>query len=156
MSLASLQHAIEAGDSLLLDSTTLIAYLGGGERITPIAQHILEEWVKGGRNSAIVSTVTAMEIHVRPLQIDRARSQHAYDFLTHWPNLHVADVDLPTALQAANLRAFFAFKPPDALVIAGGMMHQVGHLVTNDQRWKRVPSSVVHVCYLGDHTPFPQ
>jgi hypothetical protein len=46
------------------------------------------------------------------------------------------------------------FKPPDALVVASGMLAQVTFHVTNDQTWKRVhgfPNLPLSLCYLGDY-----
>jgi hypothetical protein len=69
VSLASLERSVPPGERILLDTTTLIAYLNRGEQVSPIARHIVEEWVEVGRNGAIVSMVTVMEVLVRPLCI---------------------------------------------------------------------------------------
>jgi hypothetical protein len=68
MSKASLESALPEGERLLLDTTTLIAYLDGGETVSPIATHIVDEFVRTGRNESIVSMVTVMEVLVRPLR----------------------------------------------------------------------------------------
>jgi predicted nucleic acid-binding protein len=155
VSVESLEQVVPPGDRLLLDASTLIAYLNGGEPVTAVARYVVEEMVRTGRNIAMVSAVTAMEILVRPLQAGAPGSQHVYDFLQHWPNLRVIPIDLPVALQGANLRAFFNFRAPDALVAGTGLAHQLGHLVTNDDKWKRIRGPAISVCYLGDHVPFP-
>jgi len=46
-------------------------------------------------------------------------------------------IDLHVAQEAASLRATNNFKTPDALVIATGIVGQVGHLVTNDSEWNK-------------------
>ena len=68
MSLAGLEAALPAGDRILLDTTALAAYLEAAEPAHPVARHVIDSFVAGGRNPAIVSTVTVMEILIRPLR----------------------------------------------------------------------------------------
>lgn len=158
MSLASLEEAIPEGDGILLDTSTLIAYLNAGEAVTPVASHIITDWVGSGRNPAVVSMVAVTEVLYGPL---RAGAEEAYatliEFLTHFPNIRLAPIDLHTAQETAWLRAASSLPPPDALTIASGVMAQAGHLVTNDGRWKKVEPMARHirVVYLEDHLPFP-
>ena len=158
MSRAALERAVPAGDRLLLDAATLVAYLDGGEAVSPVAACVVDEFVRDGRNEGIVSMVTVMELLVRPLRHGRVGYRHALDFLTNFPNLRAAVIDLPVAQEAASLRASHNFRPPDALTIASGLVYQVGHLITNDAAWKTRLAPVrqrVAVCYLADHLPFP-
>ena len=155
MSLQSLQGAIKARVRILLDSTCLIAHLDGGEPASPVATHVIDEMVRRGRNEAIVSMVSVMEVLVRPLQRSLPEYEHALDFLTRFPNLHTKPIDLPVAQEAAGVRATQRLKPPDSLVIATAIVHQVGVLVTNDDRWKRITDDRLQVVYLEDHRPFP-
>jgi predicted nucleic acid-binding protein len=157
VSLASLERAIPPGDRVLLDSTTLIAYLDGGEPVSPLATHVVDELVRPGRNRAIVSMVTVMEVLVRPLRLGPGEPyRHVLDFLTRFPNLAPLAIDLAVAQEAASLRATHRFSSPDALVIATGIVGQVGHLVTNDRDWPsklRPLAGRVAVCFLGSHLP---
>lgn len=79
--------------------------------------------------------VTVMEILVKPLRVAPTGAAHVQDFLTQWSNLTLQAIDLPVAQEAASLRATHNFATPDALVIATGIIGQVGHLVTNDHKW---------------------
>jgi PIN domain nuclease of toxin-antitoxin system len=155
VSLDSLERAIPAGDRLLLDSTTLIAYFDGGEAVSPLATHIVDQLVRPGRNPAIVSMVTVMEVLVRPLRLGPGESyRHVMDFLTRFPHLRPLSIDLAVAQEAASLRATHRFSSPDALVIATGIVGQVGHLVTNDRDWPsklRPLAGRVAVCSLSRH-----
>ena len=159
MSLASLERSIPAGDRVLLDSSALIAYLNGGELVTPVAQHIVDQFVAGGRNSAIVSMATAMEILVRPLRTGvPSHYRHVLDFLRRSPGITAQEIDLDTAYEAARLRADHGFKPADALIVASGLVSQVGHLVTNDDAWTGRLTPLrgrIVVCLLKSHLPFP-
>ena len=158
MSQASLEQTIPAGDRLLLDTTALIAYLNGNEVVSPAAALIIDDFVHGGRNQAVVSTITVMEVLIQPLRRGPGVYSHVLDFLTNYPNLRLIDVDLFVAQEAATQRASHRFPAPDALIIATGLVTQVGHLVTNDAAWKPKLSNLssrINVCHLGDHVPFP-
>jgi len=158
LSLASLEEAIPEGEGLLLDTSTLIAYLNAGEAVTPVASHVITDWVGGGRNPAVVSMVSVTEVLLQPL---RAGAEEAYatliEFLTHFPNMRLAPIDLHTAQEAAWLRVASSLTPPNALIIATGVMAQAGHLVTNDARWKQAEPMArnIRAVYLEDHLPFP-
>jgi predicted nucleic acid-binding protein len=157
VSLANLRQDIRAGDRILLDSSVLIAYLNGGEPTSPVVTHIIDEFLRSGRNTAIISMVTVMEVIVRPLQVSTSTGRHALNFVTHTPNLTPQPIDIHVAHQAARLRAGSNFKTPDALVIATGLVHGVDTLVTNDRRWialQQPPSVQVNVCFLDRYLPF--
>ena len=158
MSKATIDAALSAGERILLDTTTLISYLNKGEPVSPIAAHVIDDLVRSGRNQAIVSTITAMEILVRPLRQGTSEPyQHIMDFLSNFPNLRLLNIDLYVAQEAASLRATYNFPPPDALIIASGILAQVGHLVTNDDEWRKKLGPIsdrISVCHLEDHLPF--
>ena len=152
MSLETLGRLIAAGERLLLDSTALIAYLDGGESVSPVATHIIDHFVRSGRNRAVVSAVTAMEILVRPRRSAMpAGYRHVHDFLRYFPNLRVEPVDFTVAQEAAEIRAGLGFQAPDALVIGTGMTYQVQHLVTNDRQWQQKLTAICKPAFLLAH-----
>lgn len=102
MSRARLERALPVGDRLLLDATTLVAYLDGGEIVSAVASCIVDEFVREGRNEALVSMITVMELLVRPLGHGPTGYRHVLDFLTNFPNLRPVVVDLPVAQEAAS------------------------------------------------------
>ena len=158
MSVASIAQALPAGDRILLDTTALAAYFDTSEAAHSVARHILEEFVASGRNMAVVSMVTAMEILVRPLRATPPGHHTVLAFLDHHPNLEAVSLDLQMAQDAAFLRAAYRFSPPDALIIGTGLACQVAHLVTNDLDWERKLAAVegrISVCTLSRHLPFP-
>ena len=159
MSLTSLERALPDGDCIPVDTRSLIAYLNGGELVSPAASQIIDRNVRDGRNPAVISIVTVIEVLVRPLRLGvREPYEHLIDFLTHFPNLRPVPIDLVVAQEAASLRAARRLSVPDALVVASGLVAQVGRLVTNDQAWRtrlQAINSRIRVCYLGDHLPFP-
>lgn len=154
MSVASLEAELPAGDRLLLDSATLIAYLDGRDAVSSLATHVIDTLVQSGRNSALIAMVSVMEVLVRPLRTSHTHYQHTLDFLQNFANLRPVVIDLPVAQEAASLRAQHNFRAPDALIIASGLVHQVGHLVTNDHQWAAKLQPIrarLRVCLLDDH-----
>jgi len=80
-------------------------------------------------------------------------TSNVMDFLTHFLHLRAAPIDLAVA-QEASVRATQRLKTPDALVVATGLVTQVGLLVANDDHWKTIGDTGVRVLYLEDHLPF--
>lgn len=157
LSRASFERAIAAGDTILLDTSVVIAYLDRSARTSEIAAHLLDLLVATGRNPAMVSAVTVTEVLVRPAQTgDVAHRAAALGFLRHFPGMTVRDVDFAVADQAATLRGRFRLGTPDALVVATGMVAGVATIVSNDQAWSRLPASAIgaKVVLLDDHLPF--
>lgn len=155
MTIESIERDLRDGERLLLDTTSLIAYLDRGEAVSPLAVHVVNELVRTGRNPAIVSMVSVSETLIRPLRLGVTQPyDHLLDFLTQFPNLRPISVDLPVAQEAASLRAAFRLSMADALIVATGIVAQVHHLVTNDADWARRLQPIsgrIKVCLLARH-----
>lgn len=137
MTRSALNRALPAGDRILLDTTALAAYLDASEATHPVVRHIVDDFVASGRNPAIVSMVSVMEILVRPLRNAPPGHHTVLAFLRHHPNFEAIPLDLQMAQEAASLRATHRLSPPDALVISTGIASQVAQLVTNDHAWAK-------------------
>lgn len=139
MRLAALDAAINAGATILIDTSAVLAYLSGSESASAVAASIIDGAVASGRNPAVVSAITVTEALVRPM---RAASPTAVrlvdDFLLHFPNLSVAPVTTAVAREAARIRAATAAPTPDALILATAVSVGASHVVSNDQSWPAV------------------
>jgi predicted nucleic acid-binding protein len=158
VSLSSLLRAIAEGDRVLPDTTVLAAYLDATDATHPVARHVVDELVATGRNPAVVSMVTVMEILVRPMRATPPGHHTVLAFLRTHPNLTCVPVDLQVAQEAAHLRADKKLAPPDALIVATGLAAQVRHLITNDHDWSgklATSSSRITVVQTSSHLPFP-
>lgn len=155
--MASIGKAIPAGDRVLLDTTTLAAYLDESEAVHPVARHVVEQLVGTGRNGAVISMITVMELLIRPMRAKPPGYHTVLAFIRNQPNLSAIDVDLQVAQDAAFLRAAHRFAPPDALVVGTALAAKVGHLVTNDFAWVARLEPMrerIKVCILAQHLPF--
>lgn len=156
MSRSSLERAIPAGAAILLDTSVVVAYLDGSEAVSPVATVVIDEYVRSGRNSAMLSVVSVTEILVRPFAAGPAALALGEAFLLHSPNLEVVPVDLPIAREAARLRADRGLKTPDALILATAALAHVDVVVSNDERWRTAmglgDASPV-LCHLDEHLP---
>lgn len=158
MSEASLLKAISPGDRLLLDTTILAAYLDASDATHPVARYVLDHLVAPGKNPAVASMITVMEILVRPLRAMPPGHHTVLAFLRSHANLDCVPVDLQVAQEAAHLRAAQRFAPPDALIVGTGLAAQVRHLVTNDHNWVSKLASQrarIGVVEASRHLPFP-
>lgn len=121
-----------------LDTAIFIYHFEQNPRYFALTQALLSG-IEAGRWEAVTSTVTVMEIAVRPWQLDRPEVAQAYeDALTHFPNLTVHNVNREVAQQAARLRARYRLHPADALQIATAIVHQATAFVTNDRQLSRL------------------
>lgn len=132
-----IEQIIHTGDRLLLDTTVLAAYLDPTESTHPVARHVVDDLVKTGRNPAVVSMVTVMELLVRPLRASPPGHHTVLAFLRHHANLEAIPFDLQMAQEAAALRATHRLSSPDAFIVATGIASQVAHVVTNDTAWAK-------------------
>jgi predicted nucleic acid-binding protein len=151
---AALGAAIPAGAIVLFDTSAVLAYLSGAEPASAAAASIVDDFVAGGRNRALVSAITLTEALVRPM---RAGSPAAIrlvdDFLVQFPNLRVEPVTIAIAREAARIRAATAAPTPDALILATAAVAGASIVVGNDRSWpslaKRAKLAIV-VIVLAD------
>ncbi|MGQ9804263.1 MAG: type II toxin-antitoxin system VapC family toxin [Anaerolineae bacterium] len=139
-----------AGHPVLgLDTSVFIYHLEAHPRYLPLTM-ILLAGVQAGQWRAVTSTVTLMELTVRPWQLGRAAVAREYEaLLVHFPHLTVADVTRDVARRAAQLRAIYSLRPADALQVATALVHGATVFVTNDRSLARL-SPVLDVVLLDD------
>jgi len=139
-----------AGHAVIgLDTSIFIYHLAAHPRYQPLTQELLAG-IQVGRQTAITSTVTVMELTVRPWQIGRPAVGREYEtLLVHFPHLTLADVTRDVARRAAQLRARHRLRPADALQVATALVHGATAFVTNDRRLRRL-KPVLDIIILDD------
>jgi predicted nucleic acid-binding protein len=132
-----------------LDTPIFIYFLEDHPRYGPLAQ-ITINGIEKGKWQGVTSTITLMEITVRPWQMGREAAAREYEaILVHFPNLSVVDVDRNVARAAAQLRAKYKITPPDALQVAASLSFGAKAFLTNDRRLSKL-QDLMDILVLDD------
>jgi predicted nucleic acid-binding protein len=133
-----------------LDTSIFIYFFEANERYGPLAQ-ITINGIEKGKWQGVTSTITLMEITVRPWQMGRESAAREYEaILVHFPNLSIVDVDRTVARAAAQLRAKYNVTPPDALQVAASLSFGAKAFLTNDRRLARL-QELLDILVLDDY-----
>ena len=138
----ALSTAIKPGTTMLLDTNVLIAYLADGQAISRAAKVLVDDWMHAGRNQAIVSMISVMELLVGPSRAGYDDSPYR-EFLNFYPHLTLHEVTFEIARTAAQIRAKTNARTPDSLIIATGIIAKADYLVTNDSAWTTYAENVL-------------
>jgi predicted nucleic acid-binding protein len=127
-----------SGQKIMLDTAPLIYYI---EDIEPYASSLqsLFDAISTGRNMAVTSVVTLIEVLTKPIQdgkSDLAKQFRVY--LTGSKNLELMSVTQEIGEQAAHLRAKYRLRIPDAIQVATALVSGSSILLTNDRSLKKV------------------
>lgn len=100
--------------------------------------------IQSGKSRGIASELTLHELLVRPLKLELPEVADEYELLlSSFPNLTLSPVTRPVLLKAAELRAVYGFRTPDAIIIATALINRATLLITNDMKWKRLKELTV-------------
>jgi predicted nucleic acid-binding protein len=132
-----------------IDTPVFIYHLEAHPQYAPFTQAFFLG-LEQGQWRGVTSTITLMEINVRPWQAGREDVARKYEaLLVHFPNLEIADINRDVARLAAQLRARFNLRPPDALQVAASLSYGATLFLTNDQRLARL-QPVLEIAVLDD------
>lgn len=146
--MGKLTQALGTHARIGLDSCVFIYHLERHPGYLAATQELLTG-VESGRWEAITSTITLMELTVRPWRLER--SDVAWDYegaLVQFPHLRLMDVTRGVAREAAQLRARHNLRPADAILAATALIHDATVLVTNDRDFSRLDA--LDVLLLSD------
>jgi len=132
-----------------LDTSVFVYFLENNPQYAPLAQ-ITIKGIEDGKWQGVTSTITLMEITVRPWQLGNETAVREYEaVLVHFPNLTIVDVDRNVARAAAQLRARYKVSPPDALQVAASIAYGANAFLTNDKRLLKL-EDVIDVIVMDD------
>ena len=121
-----------------LDSNILIYLLEAHPQCQDICKKIFTS-IESGHNSGVCSTVSLLEILVQPYRNnDDETVNRCYGLLTTYPHLSWVELSVGIADLAAQLRARYRLKTPDAIVLATAMDSGATGFIANDAQLKRV------------------
>lgn len=134
----SIKSLLEKHPVIGIDTMAFIYHLEENHRYLPFT-NVLFEMVENGAVKGVTSVVTMMEILVKPKQEKNEQAIEEYKFtLQTFPNLKIKPIDFGIAEKAAELRAVYGIKPPNALQIAASLDEGAKAFVTNDEKLEQV------------------
>jgi predicted nucleic acid-binding protein len=115
-----------------------IYQLEANERYVALTHYIFE-WLEGSGHAAITSTITMTELLLQPYRLqNRQLLDEYYGLLSRYTHLDWIPPDLKVADIAAQLRARYKLKTPDAVQAATAVYGRATAFITNDAVFKRV------------------
>jgi predicted nucleic acid-binding protein len=123
-----------------MDTSVFIYHLKANESYSALTKSGFSS-LEGGKWRGITSVITLMEISVHPWRMGREDIARKYEtLLMNFPNLQVVEIDRDVARLAAQLRARYEIRPPDALQVAACLAKGAQGFITNDRRLSALQS----------------
>lgn len=120
------------------DTAPIIYFIEAHPRYEALVSRIFG-LVEGGSLSGVTSTITLTEVLVQPFLLKDSKLQQEYrDLLLQSDHFEVAPIDAVMAELAADLRARYGLRTPDALQIAAALSSGCEAFLTNDAKLQRV------------------
>lgn len=125
--------------SIALDSAIFIYFIERHPEWLSIVRPIFHLAADGERD-LVTSELSLAEVLVVPYRIgDFALAERYEALLTRSRRVSVVPIDRPLLRAAAQLRARYGLKTPDALQIAAALASGSTSFVTNDRRLPKIP-----------------
>ena len=136
------------GKILFLDTSPLIYFIEGHTAYQRLLLNLFSS-IDEGDFSFITSTVTLLEVLVKPLKDNRQDIVNQYtDILTSANGIDIFDINIAVSKEAAKLRAKYSLRTPDAIQLSTAIIYGADFFLTNDIRLKLV--SEVKVLVLSE------
>lgn len=108
----------------------------------------LFEAATAGERELVTSAVTLLEVLIIPYRVGNLALAERYEaVLSRSRGLLMVDIDRDVLRAAAQIRAVYGTRPPDAIQLASATLHRCSSFVTND---RRLPDAGIRVIQLRD------
>jgi predicted nucleic acid-binding protein len=122
-----------------LDTQVFIYFIEEEKRFLPLVKPVFET-IDHGDLAGVTSGLSLMEVLVVPYRSGNSALADRYEsLLTNSRGLRFIEVDRRLLKAAAQLRAAFKLKPPDAIQVAAALVGNCSSFLTNDRRIPAVP-----------------
>ncbi len=136
--MTALGEALAGVARLGMDTAPVIYYVEEHARYLSLVAPVFDA-IDNGALEAVTSVITLTEVLVHPLQRNASELQSEYlDLLLNSANFETWPIDTLIARRAAELRARFNVRTPDALQLATALTAGCQAFITNDAALKRV------------------
>ena len=128
------EQALKDITALGFDTSPLIYFVERHPAYTTVMRELLQQ-IETGNLYGCTSVITLLEVLVQPKKKGLAALEHAYrQILQQSKNFEIIRINEQIAEQAADLRARYVIRTPDALQIAAALSVGCQAYVTNDKR----------------------
>jgi predicted nucleic acid-binding protein len=135
--LIAFEKALKKAKSVYADTNVFIYHLEASPLYSPLTE-VFFDLVEDGKVKALTSTLTILELNVKPYQANQSpRALTHIALLKNLPHLHIQDMTLEIADRAAQLRAKHNLKTPDAIHLASALKMGCDLLLGNDADLKK-------------------
>jgi predicted nucleic acid-binding protein len=146
--MATINDAFSNITRLCIDTSPIIYFVEAHPRYDATVTRIFGQIAKG-EIQAISSTLTLTEALVLPIQQGQSKLQTAYTtLLLKSTNFHLEPIGASIAIRAAELRARYHLRTPDALQVATAIEYDCQAFLMNDRALMRV--SELRIILLDD------
>jgi predicted nucleic acid-binding protein len=136
--MTKLSQALAGVTKLGFDTSPVIYFIEANAQYDALVTEVFKQ-VSSGILEAITSVITLTEVLVHPLRRGDVALQHQYsDLLIHAANFQTLSIDIAAARSAADLRARYNLRTPDALQVALAIAAGCDSFLTNDPTFQRV------------------
>jgi predicted nucleic acid-binding protein len=123
---------------IFLDTAPLIYFIEGHSSFQPVLTKLFTA-NDTGDFIFYTSSITLLEVLVKPLRDGQAGLVNQYKhILLRAPGIEIYDIDNNIAAKAAELRATYSLRTPDALQLAAAIELKTDYFLTNDVRLRSV------------------
>lgn len=141
-----IEKALNLHTHWVIDTSPIIYYIEEHPKYLPLVDQIFPRLSSASSIYAFSSILTLTEVLPHPLrQNNRDLAKRYRDFLLHSRNFVLFPVDEIIAERAAEIRAQYQYRTPDAIQLATGMERNATLFITNDKRLKNFPDLTILV-----------
>jgi len=124
--------------TVFIDTTPLIYFIEGHSQFQDQLLKVFQANEKGEIHFQ-TSTLTLLEVLVQPIRHQRTDLVEKYEeILSNSPNFEIHQIDVSTSKKAAELRAIYSLKTPDAIQLVTSINKNADCFFTNDKQLKQV------------------
>jgi len=125
---------------MALDTSPFVYWLEENQKYFDVSKRIFD-LVEERKTKVVTSTLTLTEALVLPYRMkDWQRVYRIHAVLATYPHLEWLPPTVDIARRAAQVRAEFNLRTPDAIHAATALMNGATAFITNDPIFRRVPS----------------
>jgi predicted nucleic acid-binding protein len=134
-----IKRIIKRHQRIMFDTAPIVYFIEEHDVFGEIADEIFKMIKNDLRYHSFSSVITITEVLTQPLRRSRRDIYEKYrEFLLNSSNFFIYSIDPIIAEKAAELRAKYGIKTPDAIQLAVGIENKGTIFITNDSDLKRV------------------